>query len=90
MILISDVQAHHYRSILLQKDQSLLRVLSSVLKLEGLDHCDRLLQLKLLTEACALIYTLCSDDRVKSEYEQCISLIKGPFTSEIYYVQTIA
>ena len=68
MILISDVQAHHYRSILLQKDQSLLRVLSSVLKLEGLDHCDRMLQLKLLTEACALIYTLCSDDRVKSEY----------------------
>ena len=84
MILISDVQAHHYRSILLQKDQSLLRFLSSVLSLEGLGHCDRLLQLKLLTEACALIYTLCSDDRVKSEYKQYISFLKGPFTCEIY------
>ena len=84
MILISDVQAHHYRSILLQKDQSLLKVLSSVLKLECLERCDRLLQLKLLTEACALIYTLCSDDRVKSEYTQCISFVKGTFTYGIY------
>ena len=84
MILISDVQAHHYRNILLKKDQSLLRVLSSVLNLDGLGHCDRLLQLKLLTEACALIYTLCSDDQANSEYMQSSSFIKGPFTSEIY------
>ena len=80
MILISDVQAHHYRSVLLKKDQPLLRILSSVLKLEGLEHCDKLLQLKLLMEACALIYTLCSDNRVKSKYRQTLPDTNGLFT----------
>ena len=58
----------------LGKDRSWGNVICSVLRLEGLGHCDKILQLRLLSEMCSLIYVLCSDNHVQSKFLKTFTL----------------